>query len=351
MNAVEPTKSLPLGPLLISLAGPQLKTEEYDWLRHPAVGGVVLFTRNYRDIQQLTDLCSDISRSSGRDLLICVDHEGGRVQRFRDGFTRLPPLAVLGKMYRESPANAKDFAYRHGRVMATELLLCGVDLSFAPILDIGDRSIVIGDRAFAASTEVIIDLSTAYIAGMHDAGMASTGKHFPGHGSVEADSHTDDVCDPRSFEDIEQLDLKPFAALSGKLDAMMMAHVLYPAVDDLPAGYSSFWIKTVLREKLGYQGTVFSDDLGMFAARTAGKLVDRVRDSLVAGCDSALICDPDEVRKLLAEHDEAFADADAAIRRLKGRFSATRDEIEQVGEWRQWKNSIKQLQLEQSKWA
>jgi beta-N-acetylhexosaminidase len=351
MSINESSNTPPLGPLLIGLSGLELEAEEYDWLRHPAVGGVVLFTRNFTDIPQLTDLTSAIIEASGRDLLICVDHEGGRVQRFKDGFTRLPPLAVLGKMYLESPDNARDFAYRHGRVMATELLLCGVDLSFAPVLDIGDRSIVIGDRAFAASSEVIIELSGAYIAGMHDAGMASTGKHFPGHGSVEADSHTDDVCDPRSFKEIEELDLKPFAALGNKLDAMMIAHVVYPAVDDLPAGYSPYWINTVLREKLGYKGTVFSDDLGMFAAKTAGTLVDRVRDTLAAGCDSALVCDPDDVRELLKEHNEAFADADPAIRRLKGRFTASRDEIEQVSEWRQWKNSIKQLQLEQSKWT
>jgi beta-N-acetylhexosaminidase len=253
-------------------------------------------------------------------------------------------------MYTASPANAKDFAYRHGRVMATELLLCGVDLSFAPVLDIGDRSVVIGDRAFAADSEIIIELAEAYIAGMHDAGMCTTGKHFPGHGSVEADSHHDDVCDPRPFEDIEQLDLKPFAALSDKLDAMMMAHVLYPEADDLPAGYSPFWIKSVLRQKLAYRGTVFSDDLGMYAAKAAGGLVERVRKSLAAGCDSALVCDPGDVRGLLAENDEAFADADAVLRRLKGRFTATRDEIEQVGEWQQWKNSIKQLEKEQARW-
>jgi beta-N-acetylhexosaminidase len=351
MSDNQMNKPLPLGPLLIGVSGLQLKEEEYQWLQHPAVGGVVLFTRNYQDIPQLKSLTADIIESSGRDLLICVDHEGGRVQRFRDGFTRLPPLAVLGKMYLESADNAKDFAYRHGRVMATELLLCGVDLSFAPVLDIGDRSIIIGNRAFAPDSSVITDLSESYIAGMHDAGMSATGKHFPGHGSVEADSHTDDVCDPRPYADIEQLDLKPFAALADKLDAMMMAHVVYPEVDELPAGYSEFWIKSVLREKLAYKGTVFSDDLGMFAAKTAGSLVNRVRDSLAAGCDSALVCDPEDVRGLLAEHDEAFADADTAIRRLKGRCSATRDEIEQVGEWRQWQKSIKQLELEQLKWA
>lgn len=341
----------PLGPLLIGLAGTGVSPEESSWLSHPAVGGVVLFTRNYRDIEQLSELTASIAEISGRDLLICVDHEGGRVQRFRDGFTRLPPLAVLGKMYKESKTNALDFAYRHGRVMATELLLCGVDLSFAPVLDLGDRSVVIGDRAFSADPKIIVQLSGAYIGGMHDAGMAATGKHFPGHGSVEADSHTDDVCDPRPFELIEQADLIPFAALSPKLDAMMMAHVLYPSVDKRPAGYSPFWIKTVLRDKLAYEGTIFSDDLGMFAAKVAGGLAERVRDSLQAGCDAVLVCDPEDVRQLLANDDLLFADADRALKMLKGRLTETRDEVERVSEWRQWKKTITQLELEQDKWS
>ncbi len=339
-----------LGPLLIGLAGTGVSHEEVNWLRHPAVGGIVLFTRNYRDLSQLMELTSSITHIAGRDLLICVDHEGGRVQRFREGFTPLPPLAVLGKMYVESAENALDFAYRHGRVMATELLLCGVDLSFAPVLDLGDRSVVIGDRAFAADPSAIIALSGAYIGGMHDAGMAATGKHFPGHGSVEADSHTDDVCDPRPFEEIEAADLKPFAALAGKLDAMMMAHVLYPAADKQPAGYSPFWIRTILREKLAYRGTIFSDDLGMYAAKVAGGLLQRVQDSLLAGCDAVLVCDPQDVRQLLANEELSFQDADNALRRLKGRISATRDEVERVSEWRQWTKTITQLELEQSKW-
>lgn len=341
----------PLGPLLIGLAGTQVSPEEADWLSHPAVGGVVLFTRNYQSLKQLSQLTAAISEYANRDLLICVDHEGGRVQRFRDGFTRLPSLAVLGKMYRESKTNALDFAYRHGRVMATELLLCGVDLSFAPVLDLGDRSVVIGDRAFAADPEVIVQLATAYIGGMHDAGMSATGKHFPGHGSTEADSHTDDVCDPRALELIEQADLKPFAALSPKLDAVMMAHVLYPAVDKRPAGYSSFWIKTVLRGKLAYQGTIFSDDLGMFAAKVAGGLAARVSESLQAGCDAVLVCDPEDVRQLLANDDLLFTDADRALKVLKSRLTATREEIERVSEWRQWKKTITQLELEQDKWV
>lgn len=341
--------SCALGPLLIGLDGLEVSLEERDWLRHPAVGGVVLFTRNYEDTCQLKELTASIVEIAERDLLICVDHEGGRVQRFKKGFTRLPPLATLGGMFAESPEIACDYAYRHGRVMATELLVCGVDMSFAPVLDIGLRSEVIGDRAFAANPADIIELGRAYIGGMHDAGMCATGKHFPGHGSVEADSHTDDVSDPRPLEQIEVADLAPFAALAGDLDALMMAHVLYPAVDQLPAGYSPFWIKTMLRQRLAYQGTVFSDDLGMFAAEIAGSLAERVRISLEAGCDSALVCHPDDVRKLLSESDAAYANADDALRRLKGKPVPGLDELETVGEWRQWKNSIKQL--EQSKWV
>jgi len=341
----------PLGPLLIGLSGIEVTAEERDWLQHPSVGGVVLFTRNYRDLSQLTKLTASIAAIDGRDLLICVDHEGGRVQRFRDGFTRLPPLAVLGRMYANSPSSARDFAYRHGRVMATELLLCGVDLSFAPVLDVGDRSVVIGDRAFSADTETIIDLSGAYIGGMHDAGMTATGKHFPGHGSVEADSHTDDVSDQRPFDEIEGLDLKPFAALSESLDAIMMAHVVYPEVDALPAGYSPFWIRDILRQKLGFKGTIFSDDLGMFAAKMAGGLVERARDSLQAGCDAVLVCDPADVRALLANAGLSFADANDALKRLKGRNTTSREDVERVGEWRQWKKTIEQLESEQSLWV
>jgi len=346
LNSID---KMPLGPLLIGVSGLELDVGELEWLRHPAVGGVVLFTRNYRDIDQLTALTSSIGAASERELLICVDHEGGRVQRFREGFTRLPPLAILGRMYADSPAMANDYAYRHGRVMATELLVCGVDLSFAPVLDVGLRSVVIGDRAFAAEPAVIIELSRSYIAGMHDAGMCTTGKHFPGHGSIEADSHTDDVSDPRPLEQIEHADLRPFSALAEELDAMMMAHVVYPAVDKLAAGYSPYWIQTVLRRKLGYTGTVFSDDLGMFAAEIAGSLADRVKISLQAGCDAALVCDPDDVRQLLAQSNEAYANAELALRRLKGKAVPGREEMETVGEWRQWKESIRQL--EQSKWA
>lgn len=337
-----------LGPVLIGLAGPEIESREQAWLRHPSVGGVVLFTRNYRDVDQLSALTTEIRETAGRDLLICVDHEGGRVQRFREGFTRLPALAVLGKVYADSPSLGRDFAYRHARVMATELLLCGVDLSFAPVLDLGARSVVIGDRAFAPDKATIIELAGAYIAGMHDAGMVATGKHFPGHGSVEADSHTDDVRDPREFAVIEENDLQPFATLGGELDAVMMAHVLYPQADDKPAGYSEFWIQAMLRRQLGFSGTVFSDDLGMFAAKVAGGLVERVLISLQAGCDAVLVCDPGDVGQLMEAGDLPDTDASEALVRLKGRFTANRDDVEMVKEWRQWKMTIEQL--EQTRW-
>ena len=337
-----------LGPLLIGLAGHEINREEQAWLGHPSVGGVVLFTRNYRDVTQLSALTTAIRETASRDLLICVDHEGGRVQRFRAGFTRLPALAVLGKVYAESPSLALDFAYRHARVMATELLLCGVDLSFAPVLDLGGRSVVIGDRAFAADTATIAELAAAYIAGMHDAGMAATGKHFPGHGSVEADSHTGDVRDAREFAVIEENDLQPFAALGSELDAVMMAHVLYPQVDGKPAGYSEFWVQAVLRRRLGFSGTVFSDDLGMFAAKVAGGVAARVRLSLQAGCDAVLACDPADVRGLMDTGDLPETNANQALTRLKGRFTAKRDDVEMVKEWRQWRTTIEQL--EQTRW-
>lgn len=343
------TAGTTMGPLLIGLAGYEITGEEQAWLQHPAVGGAVLFTRNYRDVPQLNALTTAIRATAGRDLLICVDHEGGRVQRFRDGFTRLPPLSVLGKVYAESPALALDYAYRHARVMATELLLCGVDLSFAPVLDLGGRSEVIGDRAFAMDSTTVIELGRAYVAGIHDAGMAATGKHFPGHGSVEADSHTDDVCDPRAFTEIEDSDLRPFSKLSGELDAVMMAHVLYPEADTVAAGYSEYWIQTVLRRQLGFRGTVFSDDLGMFAAKVAGGLAARVRASLQAGCDAVLVCEPADVRALMTAGQLPDVDSSQALGRLRGRLTTSRADMERVGEWRQWKMTIEQL--EHSKWV
>lgn len=335
-------ESAPPGPLLVGLPGPELDGTDRDVLRHPATGGVVLFTRNYRAPAQLAELSAAIRAESGRELVIAVDHEGGRVQRFRDGFTRLPPLAMIGRMADDDPALAADLAYRHARVMATELLLHGVDLSFAPVLDLGGCSEVIGDRALGARPEHVIELGRNYLAGMHDAGMATTGKHFPGHGSVAPDSHVADVTDPRSLEEIRASDLMPFEALLDGLDAVMLAHVVYPAVDDCPAGYSVRWVRDFLRGELGYRGVVMSDDLGMHAARVAGGLRERLDATLAAGCDIALVCDPGDTRRLLDQLDDSPAAGDA-VARLAARAWPVREEIEQVPEWRQWRRSIEAL--------
>jgi len=337
------------GPVLIGLAGLEITLEERGWLQHPAVGGVVLFTRNYAGRAQLRELNQAVREAAAAPVLICVDHEGGRVQRFRDGFTRLPPLAVLGRMYAESAATARDFAYRHGRVMAGELLVEGVDLSFAPVLDLDLASSVIGDRAFSGDPGVVRALGAHYLAGMHDAGMKTCGKHFPGHGSVRADSHVAEAIDERALESIEAADLVPFRALLGDLDALMMAHVIYPAVDPRPAGYSRRWIEAYLRDRLAFRGTVFSDDLGMHAAGFAGKLADRMQWSLEAGCDAVLVCQPPEVRELLAGIDEPPAPAGAALDRLRGRALVGAEELAQAGEWRHWQHSLEEL--EHSKWA
>ena len=217
------------GPILIGLSGTELDDRNNEHLRHPAVGGVVLFTRNFESPGQLERFVGAIHALRDPRLLICIDQEGGRVQRLKDGFTHLPPLGILGNIHDSDPLKALDMAYRHGRVMATEMLACGIDLSFAPVLDLDRGSRVIGDRALSANPDVVTELGRAYLAGMHDSGMKTTGKHFPGHGSVEADSHIDDVSDPRPLEEIERMDLAPFRALALELDALMIAHVVYPA--------------------------------------------------------------------------------------------------------------------------
>ncbi|MEM1411561.1 MAG: beta-N-acetylhexosaminidase [Pseudomonadota bacterium] len=337
------------GPVLIGIEGLELTDRERDWLTSPLVGGVVLFTRNYHNPAQLNLLTTSIRSAAPAPMLVCVDHEGGRVQRFRSGFTRLPPLAVLGRLHADSPQVACDFAYRHGRVMATELLVAGVDHSFAPVLDLDIESCVIGDRSIAADAGVVIDVARHYCAGMHDAGMKTCGKHFPGHGSVLADSHTDDVIDERSLAAIRSTDLRPFEALLPVLDALMMAHVVYPDLDSAPAGYSSPWIEGVLRQELGYRGVVFSDDLGMHAAGYAGKLADRAQRSLDAGCNAVLVCQPDDVAELLESWSPESTVDGSALQRLAGRNTVTREELASVSEWRHWQKSLEEL--EQSKWA
>ncbi|MDR2876656.1 MAG: beta-N-acetylhexosaminidase [Chromatiales bacterium] len=282
-----------LGPIMIGVEGAELSAQERELLRHPQVGGVILFTRNFESAAQVAALNAEIHALRDTELLIAVDQEGGRVQRFRDGFTRLPPIATLGRVYDESPERALVLAETAGWLMAIELRCVGIDISFAPVLDL-DRGVsgVIGDRAFHSDPETIAILAGAYVRGMHRAGMAATGKHYPGHGSVAADSHLELPVDPRSFERIVAEDLIPFARMAEEntLDAVMASHVRYLAVDERLAGFSPFWLQEVLRKQLGFTGVIFSDDLLMEAAVVAGDVPARAEAALAAGCDMVLIC-------------------------------------------------------------
>ncbi|HZH44375.1 MAG TPA: beta-N-acetylhexosaminidase [Lysobacter sp.] len=286
--------------LVIGIAGTELDARERDWLQHPACGGVILFARNFASRQQAGELCAAIREAAPRPQLICVDQEGGRVQRFRDGYSALPPLEPFGRRYREDREAAIRLAEEHAWLMASEVRATGVDLSFAPVVDLGRGNLAIGDRAFDADPQVVAEFTRAYVRGMHGAGMAATLKHFPGHGSVREDTHYDTAVDPRPLEEIRAHDLVPFAAgIEAKADAVMMAHVVYPAVDPEPAGYSRRWIEEILRGEMGFRGVVFSDDIGMAAAFSAGGVKARIDAHLDAGCDVVLVCHPELVEESL----------------------------------------------------
>jgi beta-N-acetylhexosaminidase len=287
--------------LVIGVAGTELTAQERDWLQHDACGGVILFSRNFASKQQVAELSQAIREAAKGPQLVCVDQEGGRVQRFRDGFAALPRLEVFDDLYRRDPEGAVKLAIEHAWLMASEVRAAGVDLSFAPVVDLGRGNRAIGDRAFSADPQVVAEFTRAYIEGMHAADMAATIKHFPGHGSVLEDTHFDDAVDPRSLEEIRAQDLVPFVAgIDAGADAVMMAHVRYPAVDPDPAGYSRRWIEDILRKEMGFRGVVFSDDIGMAAAFSAGGIKARIDAHLDAGCDVVLVCHPELVPESLA---------------------------------------------------
>lgn len=279
--------------LIIGLEGHALSVAERGHLQHPAVAGVILFARNFASKAQLQDLCADIRTSAPRPQLITVDQEGGRVQRFRDGFAKLPCLEDIGAAAGRGLPAALALAKEHAYLMAAEVIASGLDLSFAPVADLGRGNLAIGNRAFSAEPETVAQFIAAYVAGLREAGMAATLKHFPGHGSVLADTHFDEAVDERPLAEIEALDLVPFrAGLAAGAEAVMMAHVRYPQVAPDPAGYSPFWIQTLLKQRLGFTGVVFSDDIGMAAAESAGGVRARIEKHLSAGCDAVLACPP-----------------------------------------------------------
>ena len=310
--------------LLIGLAGLVLGAHERDWLRAPGVAGVILFARNYADRGQLMRLVGSIREAGGEHLLIAVDQEGGPVQRFRDGFTRLPALAKIGAAYARDPDDAVRLAEEHAWVMASELRACGVDFSFAPVVDLARGSAAIGPRAFHEDPAIAGELAQAYVRGMHLGGMAAVLKHFPGHGSVAADTHKAQAVDPRPLETIRAADLRPFVeAFEANAEAVMMAHVIYPAVDTPPAGFSRVWIEDVLRGELGFAVIVISDDIGMAAAGAAGGAGARVAAHLAAGCDLVLACFPDVVEEAIAALPPPPAGAMERLAPLRGAIGAT----------------------------
>ncbi|HEX7749126.1 MAG TPA: beta-N-acetylhexosaminidase [Bordetella sp.] len=316
-------KLVPPGPVVVDVAGTKLAKEEKQRLRHPLVGGVILFARNFENREQLCALTRKIHEARDEPLLIAVDHEGGRVQRFReDGFTVLPPMRALGRAWDADPLTAMRMACEAGYVLAAELRACGVDMSFAPVLDLDyGVSKVIGTRAFHRDPRVVAMLARALIQGLAQAGMAACGKHFPGHGFVGGDSHHEIPVDDRTLARVLKDDAAPYGWLGdGVLQAVMPAHVIYPKVDAQPAGFSRRWVQEILRGQMGYDGVVFSDDLTMEGATVAGDITARARAALGAGCDMVLVCNrPDLADELLArlEDDPPYAHPAVAVARMR----------------------------------
>jgi len=306
----------PIGPLMLDIQGTELTDEDIECISHPACGGLILFSRNFKSSQQVESLVQSI-RSVKSDIVIAVDQEGGRVQRFKQDFSLLPPLATLGELYNSDPELAKLRAAQFGELMAIEVLSVGCDISFTPVLDLGiTSSQIIGNRAFAVDHPTITQLATAFISGMKLAGMAATGKHFPGHGSVVEDSHLTIPVDHRDEITIENNDMQPFIHLKDELLAIMPAHIIYPKIDSEPAGFSKIWLENILREQIKFDGLIFSDDLSMKGAEIAGDFKQRTDKALAAGCDMVLICNNRIQTKVVLQHLQNFEFSQTSRQRL-----------------------------------
>ena len=338
-----------LGPIMLDLDSVEMSPEEREILLNPLVGGVILFTRNFSSVEQITHLVKEIHQLREPRLLVAVDHEGGRVQRFRDGFSSLPAVGHFGEIYKHNPKRAHLLAETAGWLMAAELRAIGVDFSFAPVLDIDyGKSSVIGDRAFHQDSQVITELAHAYTIGMNDAGMAATGKHFPGHGAVVADSHTDIPVDDREYKEIYTNDILPFKRMIHHgIAAIMPAHVIYSKVDQLPAGFSEIWLKDILRKRLAFQGVIFSDDLDMKGASVIGEqYVDRAEKAISAGCDMVLVCNNREGALNVVDNLTGHNDPVAHLRlaRMHGKHEPTMSGLHKTGKWKKSSDILKRYQ-------
>lgn len=311
--------------LIIGIPGRTLSDEDRVYLSSPQVSGVILFSRNFSNRDQITELVDDIRMERPDDpFLICVDQEGGPVQRFREGFTRLPALSRIGALHATDPKRAIALAEDHGWLMASEMRAIDIDLSFAPVSDLARGNLAIGERAFHADPAVVSELVQAYARGMHLAGMAVTLKHFPGHGSVVADTHFDVAHDPRTLDELRTSDLVPFVdGFASGAEAVMLAHVTYPEVDALAAGYSRTWITDILRQQLGFGGLVIGDDIGMAAAESMGSIPERIQAHLDAGCDLILACSPAIVEEAVTSTLHLKPCTAARVESLRGAVAPT----------------------------
>lgn len=339
---------MPLGPLMIDIEGVELSPVDRDILKHPLVGGLILFSRNYESVEQVSVLCDQVHRLRAEPLLIAVDHEGGRVQRFKEGFTQIPCMQTIGNVYADNPILGLDYAQQTAWLMAMELRLVGVDFSFAPVLDLDyGRSEIIGDRAFSDDKQAVVDVAEAFQKGLADAGMASIGKHFPGHGAVAPDSHIAIPVDERPLEEIMQNDVYPFRQLiQSGMKGIMPAHIIYQQVDEMPAGFSEFWLQQVLRKELGFKGAVFSDDLSMHGASVVGDFEQRARQALKAGGDMALVCNDRPAAEQIIDRLNGMAIQLDSVERLK-KMRPTKEplsgSIQDSVKWQQCRKTIEKL--------